>query len=225
MYPLSQISAILITKEKKYPESVLEHIKSFGFGEIILLTECEGIFRRFEVKPRFSDVYVQDDDCISDIAAIYSSYNGKQICCGMTRHHLNFYSKSRICLIGHGAFFPWAKINVLKKYLRLFGKDHDYLIETDRIFTSLNYPQKRVEVDIMNLPSFDQPDRLSKRKEHADELTRIDKKMEFAKKYLLVEKSVTSFFTVSYTSVICRTPLHNTLLNRILTQLHIHNNE
>ncbi len=191
MKTLKQVSAILITKEKEYPEKVLVHVRTFDFGEILILTECEGIYRRFMCKPQFDDIYVQDDDCITEIDRIFKEYNGRDITCGMTPHHIGFYEKSRICLIGHGAFFPWKKINVLKKYKRIFGKDSDYLIETDRIFTFLNYPQLRISVPVINLPSYVNSDRLSMRKEHAENLTKVEIKLT---KYLKLLKQSPGFF-------------------------------
>jgi hypothetical protein len=173
----SQISAILITKEKQYPELVLKHVESFGFGEIQIYTECDGIYRRFVNEPVYKDVYVQDDDCITPINEIFREYDGNHLTCGCTPHHINFYSDSKICLIGHGAFFPWARVAVLEKYKKLFGPDSDYLIETDRIFTFLNYPQKRIPVEVNHLPSSYQSDRLSMRKEHATNLQMVGEKL------------------------------------------------
>ena len=42
MKTLKQVSAILITKEKEYPEKVLVHVRTFDFGEIFVhqLIEC-----------------------------------------------------------------------------------------------------------------------------------------------------------------------------------------
>jgi hypothetical protein len=174
---LNRISAILITKEKQYPESVLKHVQSFGFGEIQVNTECDGVYWRFQKKPRFKHVFVQDDDCIAPIDEIFKSYDGIHITCGSTLHHIEYYSNSRIFLIGHGAFFPWRLVKVLKKYKTRFGLDDDYQIEIDRIFTFLNYPQIRIPVLVSLLPTSFQSDRLSMRKEHAANLMALEKKL------------------------------------------------
>lgn len=174
---INKVSAILITKEKKYPQIILKNIDSAGFGEVIIKTECRGIFSRYNEEPRFQDVYIQDDDCIAEISKIISEYDGKTITCGMTKHHLNFYSKSRICLIGHGAFFPWSLVSSLDDYRKKFGSDEDYNIEVDRIFTFLNFPQRRVETTPLELSSSFDSDRLSMRKGHYKNLEELEEKL------------------------------------------------
>jgi hypothetical protein len=174
---LNRVSAILITKEKRYPESVLKHVESFGFGEIQVNTECDGVYWRFQNKPRFKHVFVQDDDCTAPIDEIFRSYDGIHITCGSTPHHIEYYSNSRIFLIGHGAFFPWKLVKALKKYTNHFGFDDHYRIEIDRIFTFLNYPQIRIPVPVSLLPTSFQSDRLSMRKEHAANLIALEEKL------------------------------------------------
>lgn len=174
---LNNVSAILITKEEEYPIDVLRNIEAAGFGEIIILNKCEGIFRRYEAAPAFPHLFVQDDDCIPDIKQIFSEYDGELITCGMTKHHINNYSKSRICLIGHGAFFPVKLIDSLEVYRKQFGADTDYFFETDRIFTFLNFPQKRVETNPIQLDSSYRKDRLSMRTDHYMNLFWLEKKL------------------------------------------------
>jgi len=174
---IQQVSAILITKEKEYPERVLKHVESFCFGEIIICTGCNGIYARFIQEPLFKDVYVQDDDCIPQLDKIFEEYDGEVLTCGMTPHHNEFYANSKICLIGHGAFFPKKRIAVVEKYKLLFGMDDDYLIETDRIFTFFNFPQKRLSLSVIHLPSSYDNDRLSMRKDHYINLYKIEKKL------------------------------------------------
>ena len=174
---INAVSAILITKEKNYPERVLKHVESFGFGEILIYTECDGIYWRYLHVPLFKDVYVQDDDCIPHIDKIFEEYDGEVLTCGMTPHHNAFYADSKICLIGHGAFFPRKLIAVIEKYKQIFGMDNDYFIETDRIFTFFNFPQKRLSLSVIHLPSSYNNDRLSMRKDHFINLYKIEKKL------------------------------------------------
>jgi hypothetical protein len=175
---IHEVSAILITREKEYPERVLKHVESFGFGEILIQTECDGIHWRFAKEPKYKDVYVQDDDCIPQIDKLFEKYDGDLLTCGMTPHHIAFYSKSKICLIGHGAFFPWKRIGVIANFRSKYGMDNDYLIETDRIFTYLNFPQKRVELSVIELPSSIANDRLCMRKGHWTKLKQIEMKLD-----------------------------------------------
>jgi len=191
---LNKVSAILITKEKEYPREVLRNVESAGFGEIIILNNCDGIFRRYEPTPAFPDIYVQDDDCIPDIEQIFSEYDGRVITCGMTEHHLKGYSKSRICLVGHGAFFPKKLIESIEVYRKQFGIDEDYIVETDRIFTFLNFPQRRVETKPLLLDSSYSKDRLSMKEDHYRNLSKLEKKlMKFYCLSLRSEKRVICF--------------------------------
>lgn len=182
---LKHVSAILITKEAEYPQVVLNHIESFGFGEVIIKTNCDGIYKRFDEKPGFEHVYVQDDDCMTEINKIFNNYDGNLITCGNTHHHINYYKNNKICLIGHGAFFPWHCTGVIVRYIKKFGQDQDFLIETDRIFTFLNYPQKRVPVEVTHLPTATSADRLSMRQEHAANLLLVEEKLIRYQGYLL----------------------------------------
>ena len=195
---INRVSAILITKEKEYPATVISHVKSYGFGEIIILTECNGIYRRFLIEPKYRDIYVQDDDCLPPIDLIFKQYDGNTLTCGMSPHHISIYRHSRICLIGHGAFFPYDRIKVLEKYKLKFGTDENYHIETDRIFTFLNYPQKRVAVELTQLPSSFNEDRLSMRKEHYSDLYQIEKKL--IKFYYLSRSDHNIFYNI----VLCK---------------------
>jgi len=174
---LDNVSAVLITKEAVYPGEVLRHIEAAGFGEIIIKKECDGIFHRFTGPTVFNDIYVQDDDCLPQIEKIFSEYTGAGITCGMTESHLKIYNKSRICLIGHGAFFPSVLRDSLDIYRHKFGEDEDFRIETDRIFTFLNFPQTRIETIPVQLESSFTPDRLSMRKDHYLNLDLLERKL------------------------------------------------
>src|ERR1700753_1949500 len=114
-----KVSAILITKEKKYPKEVLESLSDFD--EIIVKTECPNILTRYELtlKAKNEVIYVQDDDCIIDSQELFKYYNG-QITNAITQHHRDFYSKLGMTLIGFGAFFPKKMVD-FKKYTDKWG--------------------------------------------------------------------------------------------------------
>lgn len=193
---LKRVSAVLITKEVLYPQEVLKHVEAAGFGEVIVRTGCDGVYHRFAQKPVFPDVYVQDDDCLPQIDVIFNGYDGNLITCGMTSRHLKIYSKSRFCLIGHGAFFPAKLIDSLEIYRKTFGEDDDFRIEIDRIFTFLNYPQVRIQTEPVQLESSFSPGRLSMRKDHYFNLDMLERKLyRFYCFGLRDQNRITGFFT------------------------------
>src|ERR1700690_354270 len=128
-----KVSAVLISKEKEYPQEVLESV--LGFDEILIITECPNILKRYEtaLKARNEIIYVQDDDCIIDVSKLFNQYNG-QITNSITQHHKDFYVKMGMTLVGFGCFFPKKMIN-FDRYVNKWGVDKLLLSQADRVFT------------------------------------------------------------------------------------------
>lgn len=147
-----KITAVLITKDKEYPQEVLDHVKSFGFDEIIIKTESPHVYQRYleALKAKNDVIYVQDDDCISDIGEIYKHYDGK-LTNGISQHHYNYYQNG-ITLVGWGCFFPKEMIKNMKKYMDKYGEDFHLFREADRIFTYLNQPHNTIVMPHRDLP-------------------------------------------------------------------------
>lgn len=172
------VSAVLITKESVYPERILESVRHIGFGEVIIRTNCTSVSERYDAiaKAKYDIVYIQDDDCIAPIKELLDRYDGS-ITCAMTRHHLEFYKDSRICLLGWGAIFPKDTCLALDMYLDEFGEDYLFEREADRILTYANFPQNRLELPIINLENPDDTTRLSKQPEHYSNLLIIENRL------------------------------------------------
>ncbi len=169
-------TAVLITKEREYPKEILDALPKFD--EVIIETECPSVLRRYELtlKAKNDLIYVQDDDCITDVPELFKHYNG-QITNALTQHHANWYTGSGMTLVGWGAFFPKAMVN-FDPYIDRFGIDDLLLREADRVFSYLNQPHNSVVMDIINLPTATLGDRMSTNNEHWGSLSKIKERLQ-----------------------------------------------
>ena len=176
---LANVSCILITRCELYPRAELEYLSKLGFGEIILECNCPSVAERFELvkKAKHEHIYVQDDDVEIDVLKLFEFYDGKSITAAMTDHHFNYYKDSQICLIGFGSFFPKALVSNMKMYTQRYGEDEHYQREVDRIFTYLNYPQKRVVFDDLKDWSREMPNRMCREVNHYKSLAEVEEKL------------------------------------------------
>jgi hypothetical protein len=167
---LTQVSCCLITKENTYPKVILDEIAKLPFGEIAILTHCDSPHRKQELfaKAKFDMIYYQDDDCLAPITQLAAQAESGIITCAMKPRHLEAYKNSRIALVGWGSFIPKAAIKELDRYRAKYGEDLVFKRETERIMTFFNYPQKRLDLPITDLPSALAPDRLSMQPGHYD---------------------------------------------------------
>lgn len=164
------VSACFITKDAVYPGTILTHVQHFGFGEYLILTNCDSPHRKQELfeKAKFDHIYYQDDDCIGPIDELLSAAELGRITCAMKSGHIHAYAHSRIALLGWGSIFPKSAIRVLDYYRTQYGEDDVYRRETERIMTWFNYPQVRLDLPIIDLPSASAPDRLSNQPGHRE---------------------------------------------------------
>lgn len=172
-----KVSACLITKDPIYPPGVLKNVMSYPFGEIMILTNCDSPHRKQELfaKAKYDWIFYQDDDCISPISEL-AAHVGDGITCAMKPHHVEAYKNSKIALVGWGAFFPKKTIKVLDLYRKKYGEDEVYKRETERIMTYLNFPQNRVPLNIIDLPSAMAPDRISMQPGHYDYIKIVEER-------------------------------------------------
>lgn len=173
-----KITCVLITKEKIYPEEVLKSLQGWEFfDEFIIKPECPDIYTRYELalKAKNELIYVQDDDCIINCLELLENYNG-QITNATTQHHIDWYGKMGITLIGFGCFFPKKFID-FKKYTDRWKTDKLFLTQTDRIFTYLNQPFNSVIMNINHLPRATDSSRMSTQPDHWNNLELIKDKL------------------------------------------------
>lgn len=169
MIDLKKVSACLITKEKTYPPQVLAQVASFPFGEILILTECDSPFRKYELftKTKFDYIYYQDDDAICPIRELAQLSKNDIINVAMKVPHMVEYRDLKMTMgLGWGSIFPKKILESLKQYTDRYGEDFIYKRETEKILTALNYPQNRLPLPIIDLPSAYNSDRLWQDKDH-----------------------------------------------------------
>jgi len=133
------VTAVLITRERYWPKDVPI---AFDFDEVIVETLCPNVRRRYELalEARNEVIYVQDDDMVVDIAALWPHYDGRLTNAMIPGMH-DIYKDTGVTLVGYGAFFPKALIN-FSRWEKQYGEVD--AMEADRIFTYLAQPHNVV---------------------------------------------------------------------------------
>lgn len=141
---MNKITFVGITTKKEYPKE----IDTSWFDEVLIKTESPSVYERYLLAAQAKNdiVYVQDDDCVVDINALWKHYNG-QITNGITQHHQLYYRGTGVTLVGWGCFFPKVMLKNIDKYKDKYGLDTHLLREADRIFTYLNQPHNSIIMD------------------------------------------------------------------------------
>jgi hypothetical protein len=160
---LSKVSCCLNTKDSVYPQEILDHLKRYNFGEVLIRTNSDSPHRKYELfeKAKFDTIYYQDDDAICPVDELASVYKPDIINVVMKAGHARMYKDTRMTMgLGWGCLFPKKMLASLKRYTDVYGEDEVYKRETERILTSLNYPQNRIVAPVRDLPSAMASDRL-----------------------------------------------------------------
>jgi hypothetical protein len=137
-----KVTAVLISRERTYPEDVF---LNYEFDEVLYgLTEPgvpSGVFTRYELalQARNEHIYVQDDDCVVDIAELARWYDGEHLTNAITAYHLEQYAGSGVTLVGWGCFFPKRLVD-FSRWDRHYGREAIPPGEDDRVFTYLAQP-------------------------------------------------------------------------------------
>lgn len=176
---LKEVSCCLITKDAVYPDEILQYITKLPFGEILILTNCDSPHRKHELftKAKHEWIYYQDDDAICPVMELAEQSEDGIITQAIKPGHYEEYKDKRLSVgLGWGAFFQKALLGSLKRYTEVYGEDFLYKRETERILTYLNYPQKRLILPIIDLPSAMAPDRLSMQPNHYDYIPLVEKR-------------------------------------------------
>lgn len=173
-----KVSACLITKDAIYPPEVLAHTASFGFGEILIKTNCPNSAGKDELfkKAKYDLIYYSDDDAICPIKEILEQAEPDIITCAMKPGHITAYAPLRIACFGWGSIIPKKAIEELYLYRAVYGEDDLYKREYDRILTFFNYPQKRLDLPIHDLPSAFAPDRYSTQPGHYNNIPLMEQR-------------------------------------------------
>jgi hypothetical protein len=171
MIDLQKVSLCLLTKEKAYPQEILDNVNKYPFGEVLSGYNSPSPYCKYELfkRAKFDTLAYQDDDAIVPWDKLIEAYKPDIINIGMKQGHFEAYKDNRASMgIGWGAIFPKSMLESLKKYTDKYGFDEIYQRETERILTYLNFPQNRIVLDIVDLPSAWADDRLWRQNIHQD---------------------------------------------------------
>lgn len=174
-----KISCVLITREPKYPELVLDRLDLGFFDEILIHCDSPDIYRRYQAAARAKNeiIYVQDDDCFVNYQVLFRKYNG-QLTNTMTEPFQRQYEPMGCTLVGWGCYFPKSMLGVFDKYIAKYGVDAHLLREADRIFTYLNRPHNVVIQPHENLGQATEKDRMCYEEGHYQSMAEALKKCE-----------------------------------------------
>lgn len=169
MIDLKNVSCVLLTKEDVYPKEILDHVLKYPFGEILILTHSDSPHRKYEIfaKAKYETIYYNDDDAICPIEPLVALSQPDLINVAMKQGHFEAYKNDKGTMgLGWGSIFPKSLLKSLDRYVKIYGEDEVFKRETDRIFTYLNYPQNRLILPIIDLPSAYAPDRMWRQPNH-----------------------------------------------------------
>jgi len=176
---LRKVSCCLLTKDSVYPQEILDNIAQYPFGEILILTNSDSPYRKHGLfkKAKYDYIYYQDDDAICPIKELVELSKPDILNIAMKPKHIEIYKDKKMTMgLGWGSIFPKSLLKSLKKYTDIYGEDEVYKRETERILTSLNYPQNRLSLNIVDLPSATNPDRLWRQPNHQDFLLIVEER-------------------------------------------------
>lgn len=130
-------------KRKEELEKVLEHLKSLGFEDIIVVNEKQMLGRYLATyKAKNEVIYTQDDDLIvENIPQLIEKYNEDKVVCNIKLERMVWYNnlcEGKIALVGYGAIFNRKLVHNMNRYLESYPDDSMFEREADRIFTFLN---------------------------------------------------------------------------------------
>ena len=174
-----EISLCLITKEETFPKEIWDSVLSIPWGEVLILTHSDSPFRKYELfkKTKFDYIAYQDDDAICPWQTILKESQEDIINVAMKQAHFDAYSQKRMTMgLGWGSVFPKYMLKSLDRYLNVFGEDEIFKRETERILTYLNFPQNRLKLNIVDLPSAYADDRLYKQPQHYNNIQIVEER-------------------------------------------------
>lgn len=174
----SQITAILITRGDIDLTPVLESLYTFhpvceeGFHDVLVYDNSLNldykVFSRYLAAQMVHTeyVYVQDDDCIIDLAHYpWDQVAPSHVLCNMPQAYRRNYT-GRVQLVGFGAVFSKALIRpVFEEHNRNFCQDELLYLECDRYFTGRS-KCVLVDVEVKHMAWAEGEDRMYRQADH-----------------------------------------------------------
>jgi hypothetical protein len=192
----SLITAVVVTRGNVDITPVLHSLRGQYpfFGDVIIYDNSKlldfRVFSRFLAAQLVQTpyAYVQDDDCIVDLSRYpwHLTEAGKILCNMPAAYRPNYPGLTQ--LLGFGSVFHRDLIRpTFERYFSYLeydwiiktgqvGLDLIFLLECDRLFTSLNIC-KLVDVPITHLPHATAPDRLYLQPDHAERRKEIERRI------------------------------------------------
>jgi hypothetical protein len=155
-----QVSAVIPTRGDVPLEAIRERLLSVPEIDDAHFVVGPNVFGRYTAPVRHEIVYTQDDDCLTDVAAVLAAYEPGVIVNAMTPEHAAQYP-GWVTLIGFGAVFDRS----MAEALDVWERDDLFLRECDRVFTAL-YPHKTVFPGITMLHWATEENRLYRQPDH-----------------------------------------------------------
>lgn len=142
---ITDASAIVVTRGGYDISDTLDSLS--GFGEVLVWDNSKvpdlKVYGRFAAITGALNriVYVQDDDCIVDAAAIVAAYEPWIVTANSEPRHREVNAplyRGGIAPIGWGAVFDRSAASVFHSYWDRWPYDEIFRRECDRVFTALN---------------------------------------------------------------------------------------
>lgn len=153
-----KVTAVLLKYQRpKELEEICDHLEQYDFiNEILIRDNTKQNLMGYgryttAIKARNDTIYVQDDDCIVDVAKLYKEYDGTKLVNGMKESHILAY-QGVDSMVGWGALFEKKWIKVFDKYITKYGVDDLIIRESDRLFTAF-VPRKTIMMEVDDFPS------------------------------------------------------------------------
>jgi hypothetical protein len=175
---LTKVSCCLNTKENTYPEIILADIGRYPFGEVLIRTHSDSPYRKHELfqQAKYDFIYYQDDDAICPVRELSELSQPEMLNVAMKTDRDSYKDRRMTMGLGWGSMFPKSILSDLDKYRNLYGEDALFKRETEKILTYLHWPQNRLILPIIDLPSAGAPDRLYRQSGHYENMLTIEEK-------------------------------------------------
>lgn len=166
-----RVSAVIPSRGEA--SEIVEYLRKFKEIEEIVVIQAGSVFGRYigidQAKNEI--IYTQDDDCITDVAAVLEAYKPGVVVNAMTQDHAKQYQRAAT-LIGFGAIFDRNLVRCLDGWER----DELFMRECDRVFTALNQCEP-IFPEIRILPQASDPERLWKQPAHNQFRAEIERRI------------------------------------------------
>lgn len=179
----AEITAVVVTRGDRDIRRVVETLDAFN--EVMVfdnskLAKDMMVFGRYLGARGAQNkyVYLQDDDCLVDSAALVEQYQPDEILVNMPANRRQEYAGTGICLLGWGTITPRSSVEVFEDYFKTHLADELFLRECDRVFAYMQRSKIRLtEVRMEHLPYAYGTDRMGLESRHRTDFLKIRERL------------------------------------------------